>query len=178
MRSRPASLSVAGRQMVAALERVMVNAMWRRGAQGSAAGVPVSRPWCGPRWVDGDGTVLLEAGVHWDMVSVPRGLGLLVLDILWYDPLCTPGPTMVDSAADRVGFFVPPRAAARWDGDGIRHVTRGAWVAVPSPYLRGQRVEWIVPPDGSGALHPPLVLEPALRRARRTLAVLATAGAD
>lgn len=154
----------------------MMNAMWMRDAEWpTAASDPRA---CGRRWDDGDGTVLLEAGRDWDVVSVPRQLGLLILDILWYDPLHTPGPTLVDSAARRVGFFVPPDPSARWAGPGIRHATKGSWVAVPSPYQRGHRVEWIVPPDGSGTLHSPLLLEPALRQARTTLAVLAPVSAD
>jgi hypothetical protein len=39
-------------------------------------------------------------------------------------------------------------------------------------------VEWIVAPDGSGMLHPPLALEVALRRAQETLALLAPVSAD
>ncbi|MGW5098575.1 hypothetical protein ACWEQ1_32710 [Streptomyces nodosus] len=155
----------------------MTNAMWMRGVEWLAAAAP--DPSARRReWDLGDGTVLLEAGRHWDMVSVPRQLGLLALDILWYDPLRAPGPTLVDSAACRVGFFVPPDPVGRWVGAGIRHASRGSWVAVPPPCRPARSVEWIVPPDGSGALHPPLPLELALRRAHETLAVLTPVSAD
>jgi hypothetical protein len=139
------------------LERVMTHAMWCE---------------------RGGGPVLLEAGRHWDVVSVPRQIGLLALDILWHDPIHTPGPTLVDSAALRVGFFVPPDPAGHWTGSGVRHASRGSWVAVPPPHRPVGSLEWIVPPDGSGALHPPLVLRRALRQAHETFAVLASAGDD
>jgi hypothetical protein len=160
---------------VAALERVMMNAMWMGDVEWPAASDPRA---CERGWDDGDGTVLLEAGRHWDVVSVPRQLGLLTLDILWYDPLRTPGPTLFDSAAHRVGFFVPPDPAGHWVGTGIRHASKGSWVAVPPPHRPSRRVEWIIPPDGSETLHPPLALKAALRRAHETLALLASVSAD
>ncbi len=58
-------------------------------------------------------------------------------------------------------------------GDGVRHVGRGSWVAVPPPYRSAGQLEWIVPPDGSGAVHSPGPLEQALQAASGTLAVLA-----
>ncbi|MFF3906865.1 hypothetical protein ACFYZJ_12905 [Streptomyces sp. NPDC001848] len=150
----------------------MTNAMWMRGVQWLAAAAPDPHA-CTQQWERGDGTVLLEAGRHWDVVSVPRHLGLLALDILWDDPLRTPGPTLVDSAALRVGFFVPPDPPGHWAGAGVRHASKGTWIAVPPPYRPGGSLEWIVPPDGSGLLHSPVVLRQALRRAGETLAVLA-----
>ncbi|MGW9027672.1 hypothetical protein ACWGQ5_26590 [Streptomyces sp. NPDC055722] len=155
----------------------MMNAMWMQGVEWLAAAASDPEA-CKREWELGDGTVLLEAGRRWDVVSVPRQLGLLALDILWYDPVRTPGPTLVDSAAHRLGFFVPPDPARHWVGTGIRHVSKGSWVAVPPPYRPAGSVEWIVPPDGSGMLHPPLALEVALRRAQETLAVLAPVSAD
>ncbi|MFJ8357678.1 hypothetical protein [Streptomyces sp. NPDC093984] len=155
----------------------MTNAMWMRGVQWLAAAAPDPHA-CAQQWERGDGTVLLEAGHHWDVVSVPRRLGLLALDILWDDPLRTPGPTLVDSAALRVGFLVPPDPPGHWTGAGVRHASRGAWVAVPPPYRPAGSLEWIVPPDGSGLLHSPVVLRRALRRAGETLAVLATVSED
>jgi hypothetical protein len=155
----------------------MTNAMWMQGAEWLAAAASDPQA-CKREWDEGNGTVLLEAGRHWDVVTVPRQLGLLALDILWYDPLRTPGPTLVDSAVHRVGFFVPPDPAGRWAGAGIRHARKGSWIAVPPPYRPAHRVEWIVPPDGSGTLYHPLTLERALRQALETLALLAPVSAD
>lgn len=155
----------------------MTNAMWIRGAEWLAAAAADPRA-CRRDWDRGNGMVLLEAGRHWDLVSVPDQLGLLALDVLWYDPLQVLGPTLVDSAARRVGFFLPPDPAGRWVGAGIRHASKGSWVAVPPPYRSAPSLEWIVPPDGSGVLHPPLTLELALRQANETLAVLAPVSTD
>ncbi|CAM5636447.1 hypothetical protein SHIRM173S_11804 [Streptomyces hirsutus] len=112
------------------------------------------------------------------MLSVPDRLGLLALDLLWNDPLKVPGPTLVDVTARRVGFFLPPDPASEWIGFGVRHVGRGSWVAVPPPYRPSGRLEWLVPPDGTGTLHSPVPLEQALRTATGTLAVLTPAGVE
>ncbi|MGW3988812.1 hypothetical protein [Streptomyces sp. NPDC004830] len=133
---------------------------------------------CKREWDHGSGTVLVEAGRYWDVLSVPDRLGLLALDILWRDPPNLPGPTLVDSAARRVGFLLPPDPVSEWVGDGVRHVGRGSWIAVPPPYRPAGRLEWLVPPDGSGALHAPGTLEAALRKATGTLAVLTPASAE
>ncbi|MEU6097997.1 hypothetical protein [Streptomyces sp. NPDC047079] len=155
----------------------MTNAMWTHDVEWLAAATPDPR--AGKRgWHPGDGTVLMEAGRHWDLVSVPRQLGLLTLDILWYDPVRTPGPTLVDSAARRVGFLVPADPAVHWYGEGVRRAGAGSWVAVPPPDRSPSPLEWIVPPDGSGALHSPLMLRLALREAGETLAVLAPVSED
>ncbi|MCX4767628.1 hypothetical protein OG562_43095 [Streptomyces sp. NBC_01275] len=127
---------------------------------------------CKREWDHGEGIALLEAGRYWDVLSVPDRLGLLTLDLLWQTALPVPGPTLVDTRAHRVGFFLPPDPGSRWIGDGLRHASRGAWVAVPPPYRPARFLEWLVPPDGSGSLHPPVTLELALRQANGTLAVL------
>lgn len=133
---------------------------------------------CKREWDHGRGTALLAAGRYWDVLSVPDRLGLLALDILWREPLKVPGPTLVDVTAGRVGFFLPPDPVSEWVGCGVRHVGRGSWVAVPPPYRPAGRLEWLVPPDGTGALHAPGQLEKALRRATGTLAVLAPVSAE
>ncbi|MER6127603.1 hypothetical protein ABT173_34460 [Streptomyces sp. NPDC001795] len=155
----------------------MTNAMWIQGVEWLAAAASDPQA-CKREWDQGHGTVLMEAGHHWDVVSVPHQLGLLTLDILWFDPVRTPGPTLVDSAAQRVGFFVPPDPAGHWVGAGVRHAGKGSWISVPPPYRSARALEWIVPPDGSGMLHPPLALELALRQAHGTLAVLAPVSED
>ncbi|MEU4086278.1 hypothetical protein [Streptomyces aureus] len=150
----------------------MTNLMWTRSVEWLAAAATNPRA-CKRQWDQGSGSVLLEAGRYWDVLSVPEQLGLLALDILWSDPLQVPGPTLVDCAARRVGFFLPPDPTSRWEGSGLRHLGRGSWIAVPPPYRSAGPLEWIVPPDGTGALHPALPLELALRQANGTLAVLA-----
>ncbi|MET7881540.1 hypothetical protein [Streptomyces avermitilis] len=155
----------------------MTNAIWTQGVEWLAAAAPDPRA-CKREWDHGSGTALLEAGRFWDVVSVPEQLGLLALDILWCDPHQTPGPTLVDTAARRVGFFLPPDPASQWIGSELRHAGKGSWVAVPPPYRPAGSLEWIIPPDGTGALHPALTLELALRQANGTLAVLAPVTQD
>ncbi|KAB1990590.1 hypothetical protein [Streptomyces triticiradicis] len=149
----------------------MTNLMWARSVEWLAAAATNPRA-CKRQWDQGSGSVLLEAGRYWDVLSVPERLGLLALDILWSDPLQVPGPTLADCAARRVGFFLPPDPASRWEGSGLRHLGRGSWIAVPPPYRSAGPLEWIVPPDGTGVLHPALSLELALRQANGTLVVL------
>ena len=151
----------------------MTNTMWMRGVEWLAAAAADPRA-CKREWDHGEGIALLEAGRFWDVLSVPERLGLLTLDLLWQPALPVPGPTLVDITAGRVGFFLPPDAAGGWVGAGLRHATRGSWVAVPPPYRPARSLEWLVPPDGTGTLHSPGTLEDALRQANGTLAVLPT----
>ncbi|MFF3658601.1 hypothetical protein [Streptomyces olivochromogenes] len=150
----------------------MPDVMWMQGVEWLAAAASDPRV-CKREWDQGSGTVLMEAGRFWDVLSVPEQLGLLALDILWNDPLRAPGPTLVDTASRRVGFFLPPDPASRWVGSGLRHAGKGSWVAVPPPYRAARFLEWLIPPDGTGALHGAVPLELALQRANGTLAVLA-----
>ncbi|WP_330455854.1 hypothetical protein OIB37_02600 [Streptomyces sp. NBC_00820] len=150
----------------------MTNTMWTRGVEWLAAAAPDPRA-CKRDWDHGEGVALLEAGRFWDVLSVPERLGLLALDLLWLPSPYVPGPTLVDSAAERVGFFLPPDPADGWVGAGLRYATRGSWVAVPPPYRPARSLEWLVPPDGTGTLHRPGPLEAALRQANGRLAVLA-----
>ncbi|MGN9758597.1 hypothetical protein [Streptomyces sp. SD31] len=129
---------------------------------------------CKQQWDDGADAVLLEAGRLWDVLTVPEHLGLSALDLLRRARLRASGPVLVNCGARRVGFFLPPDPATEWVGPGVRNVGRGSWVAVPPPYRSsGWRLEWLLPPDGSGALYDPAVVELALREAGGTLAVLA-----
>ncbi|MFE3637307.1 hypothetical protein [Streptomyces cellostaticus] len=150
----------------------MTNAMWMRGVEwlAAAAGDPRACKW---EWDHGDGVSVLEAGRFWDVLSVPDRLGLLTLDLLWRPGLPVPGPTLVDTTAGRVGFFLPPDPAGGWVGAGLRYATKGSWVAVPPPYRPARSLEWLVPPDGTGSLHTPGTLESALRQANGMLAVTA-----
>ncbi|MFJ9663160.1 hypothetical protein ACIRPP_00910 [Streptomyces sp. NPDC101219] len=155
----------------------MQSHMWKQAVEWLAAAATDPQA-CKRAWDHGNGTALLAAGRYWDVLSVPDRLGLLALDVLWRDPLKTPGPTLVDVTARRVGFFLPPDPVSEWVGFGVRHVGPGSWVAVPPPYRAAGRLEWLVPPDGSGTLHSPGPLELALRKATGTLAVLAPVSAE
>ncbi|MEV7246558.1 hypothetical protein AB0N92_35735 [Streptomyces sp. NPDC093248] len=150
----------------------MTNAMWMRGVEWLAAAAADPRA-CKWEWDHGDGISVLEAGRFWDVLSVPDRLGLLALDLLWRPALPVPGPTLVDTTAGRVGFFLPPDPAGGWVGAGLRYATKGSWVAVPPPYRPARSLEWLIPPDGTGALHTPGTLEAALRQANGMLAVTA-----
>ncbi|MFF4547926.1 hypothetical protein [Streptomyces sp. NPDC001435] len=149
----------------------MMNPMWMQGVEWLAAAAANPRA-CKWEWDHGEGIALLEAGRFWDVLSVPDRLGLLTLDLLWRPSLPVPGPTLVDTTAHRVGFFLPPDPAGQWVGAGLRYATKGSWVAVPPPYRSARSLEWLIPPDGTGALHGPGTLEMALRQANGTLAVL------
>ncbi|WDV56716.1 hypothetical protein PV963_05720 [Streptomyces coeruleorubidus] len=155
----------------------MQSVMWKQAVEWLAAAARDPQE-CKREWDYGTGMALVEAGRYWDVLSVPDRLGLLALDYLWRDPLKVPGPTLVDCAARRVGFFLPPDPVSEWVGSGVRHVGRGSWVAVPPPYRPAGRLEWLVPPDGTGSLHAPGTLESALREATETLAVLAPVSAE
>lgn len=128
---------------------------------------------CKREWAHGEtGTVLLPAGRFWDVLSVPEELGLLALDALLRIPLPKPGPTLADFTAHRIGFFLPPDPMTSWIGRGIRYAGEGAWISVPAPCRAAGSLQWLVPPDGSGALHLPTALELALHQAVGKLAAL------
>ncbi|MGC0319325.1 hypothetical protein QBC98_007850 [Kitasatospora acidiphila] len=114
------------------------------------------------------GTALLPAGRCWDVLIVPGRLGRPGQWLL--DGLPGAGPVLFDPGDDTVAFFVPVGTAARWIGTGVRAAGDGSWILVPHP-RRGERgLHWLVPPDGSGALTDPMVLELVLHEAAAALA--------
>lgn len=64
-----------------------------------------------------------------------------------------------------MGFLVPPGTAARGPGHGVRAVGRGTWTVVPYPGRMTGGMRRLIPPDGSGRLIDPALLERALPRA-------------
>ncbi|WP_406203598.1 hypothetical protein OH807_27155 [Kitasatospora sp. NBC_01560] len=114
----------------------------------------------------GLGLMLLPAGRRWDVLSVPGRLGRPVIDIL---DTRSCGPVLTDFGGESVGFLVPVGTAARWVGTGVRTAGEGTWIVVPHPDRRSRGVSWLVPPDGSGRLNDPVLLELALHEAAARL---------
>jgi hypothetical protein len=115
------------------------------------------------------GLALLPAGRAWDVLILPARLGRPTLDVLTR-VLDRPGPVLAGFGDARTGFLVPPGTAAHWLGTGIRTVGQGAWIVVPHPGRTAGAVRWLVPPDGSGTLTDPALLELALHEAAAGLA--------
>ncbi|MEV8326900.1 hypothetical protein [Kitasatospora sp. NPDC056731] len=110
----------------------------------------------------GLGLMLLPAGRRWDVLSVPGRLGRPALEIL---DTGSCGPVLTDFGDEHVSFLVPVGTAARWIGTGVRSAGEGTWIVVPHPERRSRGVRWLVPPDGSGRLNDPVLLELALHEA-------------
>jgi hypothetical protein len=115
------------------------------------------------------GVALLPAGRLWDVLILPGELGYPTLDVLTrvIDQL---GPVLVDFGDARMGFFVPAGTATRWLGTGVRTAGRGTWIVVPYPGRSTGGVRWLMPPDGSGTLTDPALLELAMHEAAAGLA--------
>ncbi|MER5785209.1 hypothetical protein ABT104_26380 [Streptomyces mobaraensis] len=115
------------------------------------------------------GIALLPAGRLWDVLIFPGGLGRPTADVL-AERSGRPGPVLADERAGRIGFLVPPGTAARWLATGVRGAGPGTWIVVPHPVRNASLVRWLVPPDGSGVLTDPVVLELSLHEAAARLA--------
>ncbi|MFJ6836520.1 hypothetical protein [Streptomyces sp. NPDC091209] len=115
------------------------------------------------------GIALLPAGRAWDVLILPAELGYPTLDVLTR-VIDQPGPVLVDFGDARMGFFVPAGTAARWLGTGVRTAGHGTWIVVPYPGRSTGGVRWLVPPDGSGTLTDPALLELAMHEAAAGLA--------
>ncbi|MFD3838807.1 hypothetical protein ACFWWC_21500 [Streptomyces sp. NPDC058642] len=115
------------------------------------------------------GVALLPAGKAWDVLILPGELGYPTLDVLTRI-IDQPGPVLVDFGDARMGFLVPPGTAARWVGTGIRTAGVGTWIVVPYPGRSTGGVRWLIPPDGSGTLTDPALLELAMHEAAAGLA--------
>ncbi|MFH8222662.1 hypothetical protein ACH4C2_24270 [Streptomyces sp. NPDC018057] len=115
------------------------------------------------------GVALLPAGKVWDVLFLPGELGYPTLDVLSrvLDQL---GPVLADFGDQRLGFLVPPGTAARWLGTGVRSAGAGTWIVVPYPGRTAGTLRWLVPPDGSGTLTDPALLELAMHEAAAYLA--------
>ncbi|SCD58864.1 hypothetical protein GA0115240_11565 [Streptomyces sp. DvalAA-14] len=115
------------------------------------------------------GVALLPAGRLWDILILSGELGYPTLDVLTR-LTGRPGPVLADFGDSRLGFFVPPGTAGRWLGTGVRAIGRGTWIVVPYPGRPTGGVRWLIPPDGTGHLTDPVVLELAMHEAAAQLA--------
>ncbi|MER7672734.1 hypothetical protein ABTY61_30355 [Kitasatospora sp. NPDC096128] len=113
----------------------------------------------------GLGLVLLPAGRRWDVLAVPGRLGRPALDVLGALDAGARGPVLADFGEEHVSFLVPVGTAARWVGTGVSCAGEGTWIVVPHPGRTSRGVRWLVPPDGSGRLNDPVLLELALHEA-------------
>ncbi|WP_328968269.1 hypothetical protein [Streptomyces sp. NBC_00239] len=110
------------------------------------------------------GVALLPAGRHWDVLILTGGLARPTFEVL-ARLVARPGPVLAGLGEERLGFFVPPGTTAGWLGTGVRGAGPGAWIAVPHPGRAAGGVRWVVPPDGSGRLTDPVLLELAMHEA-------------
>ncbi|SEO02146.1 hypothetical protein [Actinacidiphila rubida] len=115
------------------------------------------------------GVTLLPAGRLWDVLIIGARLGYPTLDVL-HRMVDRPGPVLADFGDARMGFLVPPGTAERWLGTGVRAAGRGTWIVVPYPGRPTGGVRWLVPPDGTGHLTDPVVLELAMHEAAARIA--------
>ncbi|MEU0688224.1 hypothetical protein [Streptomyces uncialis] len=115
------------------------------------------------------GVTLLPAGRLWDVLILPGELGCPTLDVL-SRVIDRPGPVLADFGDSRTGFFVPSGTASRWLGTGVRAAGRGTWIVIPYPGRATGGVRWLIPPDGSGTLTDPVLLELAMHEAAADLA--------
>lgn len=117
------------------------------------------------------GVALLPAGRQWDVLILTGRIGYATLDVLTR-LTGRSGPVLADFGDQRMGFFVPPGTATRWLGTGVRAAGLGTWIVVPYPGRPTGGVRWLVPPDGSGHLNDPVVLELAMHEAAARLSDL------
>ncbi|MFD7440684.1 hypothetical protein [Streptomyces sp. NPDC059909] len=115
------------------------------------------------------GVALLPAGRRWDVLILPGQLGHPTFDVLTR-LMDRPGPVLAGFGDARMGFFVPPGTSGRWVGTGVRTAGRGTWIVVPYPGRAAGGVRWLIPPDGSGTLTDPALLELSMHEAAAVIA--------
>ncbi|CAM5274533.1 hypothetical protein STENM36S_00683 [Streptomyces tendae] len=106
----------------------------------------------------------------------PSRLGYPTLDVL-SRVLDQPGPVLADFGDVRTGgSSVPAGTAARWVGTGIRTAGLGTWIVVPYPGGLSSGDLRLIPPDGTGTLTDPSLLELAMHEAAAALAAEESGG--
>ncbi|AEW96835.1 MULTISPECIES: bifunctional DNA primase/polymerase [Streptomycetaceae] len=128
----------------------------------SAAPDPRACRWAWER--DPNGVALLPAGRRWDVAITDGTLGRTALAVL-VRLAGRPGPVLATAGETRLGWLVPPGTGRYWVATGVRTAGSGSWIAVPHPGRRPRGIRWLVPPDGSGRLTDPALLESALHEA-------------
>jgi hypothetical protein len=150
----------------------MALTQWTRSMEWLAAASEDPRA-CKEEWQNGrTGVTLLAAGRFWDVLIVPEELGLCVAGLLAELPLVDPGPVLLDARRHHVGFFLPPEPETVWIGTGMRHLGKGTWIAAPAPHCRWGELRWLCPPDGTGTLTMPEIMEVSLQRCSSELSHL------
>lgn len=95
------------------------------------------------------GLVLMPAGVLWDVVRTPIGLGFPVLGRLLADDhdSALVGPVLCDKANGWIYWLVSPGAGDSWPED-ARLLSVGAWVVAPAnAFLPTRSAAWLHLPD-------------------------------
>ncbi|WP_437075447.1 hypothetical protein [Streptomyces sp. enrichment culture] len=124
---------------------------------------------CREQWEDNPfAAVLLPAGLRWDVLLVPGRLGYSAFDLL-SRRVRTPGPVLADLGGTRTGFFVPPGSTHHRSHDAGRVAGFGTWICLPCPGHAARGTRWLVPPDGTGSLNEPAVVEAVLDAAAALL---------
>ncbi|WP_225850918.1 bifunctional DNA primase/polymerase [Streptomyces sp. HPF1205] len=98
---------------------------------------------------------LLPVGRDFDLVATDQKVGMEAFDQMRRRGMPL-GPVMVDWAARKMGFFLPPRSRDQFAGTLMRetqsppehrYLTTGSFVVVPGPLtLSHDRYEWLNPP--------------------------------
>ncbi|WP_405524790.1 hypothetical protein OG426_17020 [Streptomyces canus] len=105
------------------------------------------------------GCSLHGAGQDWDVIRVPRQLGLAAMAIL--GPRC--GAVLEHPHKPTVYYFVPVGTAAEWESDGTTAIGEGGTLAIPptrcTPVVGPH---WLVCPGDSDWLTDARALQAAL----------------
>jgi hypothetical protein len=105
------------------------------------------------------GCSLYDAGLDWDVIRVPRSVGLAAMAIL--GTRC--GAVVEDSVGSAVYYFTPPGTAVAWDVVNTRALGPGASVAIPpARRTEGPGVHWRVCPGDGHWITDPAALEAAI----------------
>ncbi|MFE9448247.1 hypothetical protein [Streptomyces sp. NPDC006739] len=107
------------------------------------------------------GVILRDAGHDWDVIRVPRSVGLAAMAILG----ARAGAVIEDSlaAAGVVYFFAPVGTAESWDVVNTRALGVGATVTIPpARRTEGPGPHWRICPGDDGWLTDPDALAAAI----------------
>ncbi|MFI2077532.1 hypothetical protein [Streptomyces triculaminicus] len=113
-----------------------------------------------------DGGQFEACGVRWDAVAIqPMTLGLQALDRMRMDPR-SGCPVLADHARDELYVMVVPRTFPRTRLPGVRLLSHGAHLGMPTTRQGTEAADWLSAPKVD---HPPLVRADQLFRALKEL---------